>query len=170
MTNDAQPHLALDVLCDEEAFAAFDTPRLHALLNAAVVDEDLPAAALTIRFVNAHNSQEMHAAHFNDDSSTDVMTFPDGTTDPESDRLLLGDLAVCPKIAQDRVAAGHGQTEVAEEVELYCLHGLLHLLGFDDQDPSDRADMWQRQAEIVAPFFTLHSHGDEHRAHEGPQA
>jgi probable rRNA maturation factor len=169
MATNAPARLEVTVICDDEAYQVFDTARLRALLEAAIVGEDLPDAALSVRFIDEATSQQLHADHFDINESTDVMTFPGGTTDPERAQYLLGDLAICPAIAEQRVAQGLGQTSLAEEVELYCLHGLLHLLGFDDQDPEDRLIMWQRQAEIVAPFFELKSHGDEHGSHVEPE-
>ena len=43
-----------------------------------------------------------------------------------------------------RVAADLGRA-IADEVLLYCIHGLLHLHGYDDTTPSARAAMLARQ-------------------------
>ena len=153
--------LNLTVLADDEKDLAYDTERLFTILEHALEGEELPPCSLTVNFVSPETSKTLHEDHFNDSSITDVMTFPDGTQDPESEIMHLGDLAVCPAVAQERVTTGKGQNSIQEEVELYCLHGLLHILGYDDHDPEDRIDMWQRQKEVLAPYFPLQSHGDE---------
>ena len=76
------------------------------------------------------------------------MSFPDGSTDPESGARLLGDLAVGVQVAE-RVAAERGRP-VADELALYILHGLLHLLGYDDEDEADAREMWTVQRRLLA--------------------
>ena len=48
-----------------------------------------------------------------------------------------------------REAAERGH-EVAAEFFLYCIHGTLHLLGYDDHRPADRKRMYARQSELLA--------------------
>jgi rRNA maturation RNase YbeY len=38
---------------------------------------------------------------------------------------------------------------VAREIDLLFLHGLLHLLGYEDETPEERARMWARQEELL---------------------
>ena len=44
---------------------------------------------------------------------------------------------------------GHGP---ADEVDVLLVHGLLHLLGYDDHDPAERERMHERQAAVLAAF------------------
>jgi len=39
---------------------------------------------------------------------------------------------------------------VEEELLRYVAHGVLHLLGYDDHRPADRAKMWKRQERELA--------------------
>ncbi|MFH1227627.1 MAG: rRNA maturation RNase YbeY [Planctomycetota bacterium] len=39
------------------------------------------------------------------------------------------------------------------EIVLYCVHGLLHLLGYDDHSVKDSLEMWERQLEILEKIF-----------------
>ncbi len=81
------------------------------------------------------------------------MTFPDGSHDPESDRRLLGDVAVCVDVAREEARERDPalvEHLAGEECILYIVHGLLHLLGYDDVEESDRREMWQRQRELLA--------------------
>ena len=66
--------------------------------------------------------------------ATDVITFAHGEI------VLSADTA-------KRCAAEHGH-HVAEELALYVVHGLLHLNGFDDREPRDRARMQRVQNRI----------------------
>jgi probable rRNA maturation factor len=118
------------------------------VLDAALAGARIRDAALTILLVADAEAAELHGAHFADPTTTDVMTFPDGSRDPASGRLLLGDLAVCVDVAA-REAAARGRP-VADELTLYCLHGLLHLVGYDDVTPAEQQRMWKAQRRLLA--------------------
>lgn len=129
-------------------------PRFDRARVMTVVQSAFPAKARTgeprtisVLFVSDQRAIELHSRYFNDPTTTDVMTFPDGSRDPQAG-LLLGDLAVCVPVA--RREARQRQRTVADELTLYILHGVLHLLGHDDRDPRSRRAMWTRQRRLLA--------------------
>ena len=131
-----------------------DRDKLQALIDAALAEE-APGqdTELGIILVDEEESDALHRQHFDVAGSTDVMSFPDGSINPENDRLLIGELAVCPAVAEAAVAADPAtRRSLGDELLLYILHGTLHCVGCDDIDEDDRHDMWQRQAELLAPF------------------
>ena len=72
-------------------------------------------ARVTIRLVPDPEMCRLHAAHMNDPTTTDVLTFVDG------DEV---DIAVCVDEAMRRAAEmGH---DLRRELLLYGLHGMLH--------------------------------------------
>ena len=118
------------------------------MVDAALAESETRDCSLTVLLVDAKASARLHETHFADASATDVMTFPDGGLDPETGRRHLGDLAVCVDVA--RRAAAARRRAVGDELILYILHGLLHLLGHDDRKPRDRAKMWAAQRRLLA--------------------
>lgn len=122
--------------------------RIQAVVEAALTGARRTGCLLTVLFVDARTSARLHREHFHDRSATDVMTFPDGGADPETGLHRLGDLAVCPAVAR-REAKRRGR-RAADELTLYILHGLLHLLGHDDLTGPGRRRMWQAQRRILA--------------------
>ena len=122
--------------------------RLQRVFDAALAEARITDAALTIMLVADAEASELHGAHFADPTTTDVMTFPDGSDDPASGRRLLGDLAVCVDVAE-REAKSRGRP-LADELTLYCLHGLLHLIGYDDVTPAKQTRMWKAQRRLLA--------------------
>ena len=118
------------------------------MLDAALAGARITDAALTILLVADAEAAELHSTHFADPTTTDVMTFPDGSDDPASGRRLLGDLAVCVDVAE-REARTRGRP-LADELTLYCLHGLLHLIGYDDITPAKQQRMWKAQRRLLA--------------------
>lgn len=128
----------------------FDRPRLRRVLTAALAESAHAhqACALSVLLVGDAESQRLHAEHFHDATPTDVMTFPDGSEDLASGRLLLGDLAVGVDVA--RREAERRDRAAGDELTLYILHGLLHLIGYDDVTPAKRRRMWAAQRRLLA--------------------
>lgn len=103
-------------------------------LERVVVDE------VSIHLVGPTVISRLHRLHFGDPSVTDCISFP---LTPNGNYWLLGDVFVCPAVALQY--AQHRGLDPQKETLLYIVHGLLHLLGYDDIDPTDRKKM--RRAE-----------------------
>ncbi|HMA34545.1 MAG TPA: rRNA maturation RNase YbeY [Chloroflexia bacterium] len=64
--------------------------------------------------------------------------------------VYLGDVVISYETAAAQAAEyGH---DAAGEIDVLLVHGLLHLLGYDDHDPGDRARMHARQDAILLSF------------------
>jgi len=81
------------------------------------------------------------------DAPTDVLSFPGGETDPDSDALYLGDVIISLSRAQAQAAAGGYALQ--DELQLLVVHGVLHLMGHDHAEEEEKAKMWAAQAEIL---------------------
>lgn len=86
---------------------------------------------------------ELHGEFMNLPEPTDIMTFP-------SDETPGGDIVISVEQA-DRQRLEDGW-ELASELQFLVLHGALHLAGWDDSTPQERADMLDRQRCILAAF------------------
>lgn len=120
-----------------------------------------PLAELSILLVDEAAMTELHEKWMDEPGPTDVLSFPmdelrpghlsggadeDGETDPG----LLGDVVLCPSVAERQAReAGHG-TE--DELELLCAHGILHLLGYDHAEPEEHREMFGLQAELLTSW------------------
>lgn len=131
-------HIVDRALCPE-----LDEAAVQKLVDLALAEDELQLQQLNILLVDSAGSDALHREHFNVDGDTDVMSFPDGSRDPETERTHLGDLAVCVDVAQ-RIAAQR-DVPCQDELLLYIIHGLLHLLGYDDQTSDERQEMWDLQ-------------------------
>jgi probable rRNA maturation factor len=66
---------------------------------------------------------------------------------PEAQNYL-GDVVISfPTAERQAAAVGHS---LIDELCLLTVHGVLHLLGYDHASPEEEADMWARQAQILA--------------------
>jgi len=80
---------------------------------------------------------------------TDVIAF----ALPQPDGTVLGDVYVCPDVAERWVKGrGRGKREgVEEELVRLAVHGTLHVLGFDHPEGPGRtrSAMWRQQERYV---------------------
>lgn len=95
---------------------------------------------ISIVFCDDPFIQALNAEYRNKDTSTDVLSF--AQDDPD----LLGDIIISVPTATRQAAAAGWPLE--NEIALLGIHGLLHLLGWDDETEAGAWDM-QRRTEVV---------------------
>jgi probable rRNA maturation factor len=91
---------------------------------------------VSIYFVSKKKISDLHAQFFQDPTPTDCISFP-------IDKEHLGEIFVCPKVAIEY--AQKKNLNPHRELALYVVHGLLHLLGFDDLEPKQRRIMRKKE-------------------------
>ena len=101
-------------------------------------------AEISLVFVAPSRMKAFNTEYLKHDYVTDVLTF-DYTGNGGS--LLSGEIVICPSVALNN-AKGFG-TSVHKEIELYVVHGILHLMGYDDHRPTDIARMRKKEREIM---------------------
>lgn len=102
-----------------------------------------PFTRISIRVVQDEEMSRLHAKYSNVSTTTDVLTFVDG----ELESGIEVDLALCVDEAERRSAEfGHS---VENELALYAVHGLLHAIGFNDQDEEDARQMHAEEDRIL---------------------
>ena len=96
---------------------------------------------VSIFFVEKEEICRLHGEFFDDSSPTDCISFPiDSPNDPSNGYTVLGEVFVCPEVAIEYAKNAQNHSPKTE-VSLYIIHGLLHLLGFDDQKEEERMIM-----------------------------
>ena len=105
-------------------------------------------ADLTLVLTDDAQLQQLNLEYLGIDAPTDVLSFPGGDTDPDTQMLYLGDVIISlPRATAQAAAGGH---PLEAELQLLVVHGTLHLLGHDHADPAEKARMWQAQAEVLS--------------------
>ena len=119
-----------------------------------------PLAELSVLLVDERTMTELHERWMGEPGPTDVLAFPmdelrpphlggnrAGEPEPGGDPGLLGDVVLCPQVAGEQAAkAGHS---TQEELELLCVHGTLHLLGYDHAESEEHAAMFGLQGQLL---------------------
>ena len=163
---------ALEAAADSQASDSDDPPSSHVNLSVnscgvelslRTADTDPPMAgyvdrllahasaianagrgSLNVAIVDDPQMARLHKQYKGIDGSTDVLTFD---LRPSATAPLEADIVICLDVAK-RQAAKRGHP-ARTEVLLYALHGLLHLLGMDDDEPAKALAMHEREDEIL---------------------
>ena len=112
-----------------------------------------PQAELCIKAVDEDTIAELNEKWMEKEGPTDVLAFPmdelrPGLVNEEPEEGVLGDLILCPSVAERQGAeAGHG---TLAELELLTVHGILHLLGYDHAEPDEHKEMFGLQDQLLA--------------------
>jgi probable rRNA maturation factor len=96
----------------------------------------LRGRSLSIAFVTDAAIRKINRRFLGHDYATDVISFP-------LDSDLLGELVISAPYA--RAEARKRRIPEREELLRYVVHGILHLLGYDDRTPAEKRRMWARQ-------------------------
>ncbi len=110
---------------------------------------------LSIRFIGDEAIAKLNEKYLHHSGPTDVISFPmrEGSFS-KLHREILGDVVISAEraIAQ---AEQFGKC-VSEELCLYVVHGVLHLLGYDDIAPVNRRKMEKKQEQIMQAAATYY--------------
>lgn len=127
---------------DQQSALKVSHPRLEEAVKTVLAEEGWVCDEVTIHLVKTSKISKLHQKFFNDPSSTDCISFPmDDQGEPYS---ILGEVFICPETAIQYAEEHH--KDPYEEVTLYLVHGLLHLMGYDDLNPEDRKEMRKGEA------------------------
>ena len=114
-----------------------------------------PLAELSIVLVDEAAMTHLHEKHLGEPGPTDVLSFEMDELRPAKDEEepvpgLLGDVVLCPAVAQRQASEAGHPTE--EELQLLLTHGILHLLGYDHADPGEEREMFGLQRRLLAAW------------------
>lgn len=104
-------------------------------------DKDSLSPSLSIVILNDNEMRGYNRRFHATDAPTDVLSFP------SAQDMYLGDIIISYERARDN--ARRAGWRVRDELELLVVHGVLHLLGYDDTTRAARERMWMRQQQIL---------------------
>ena len=147
------------ILCEGEEFPQ---ERVRALEEAmqGFVETDIPLA-IEFVFVDGEEIRRLNRELRDTDKVTDVLSFPAlddikgqaicGDDYPyeidEEGNLLIGSVAVCCDRAKEQAEEyGHSYER---ELHYLLVHGIMHCLGYDHMTDEDKAEMREKEEQIL---------------------
>ena len=113
-----------------------------------VLKVDPKTVEVNYAFVSPREIHRLNLQFRQVDRPTDVLSFPDGDINPETNRRFMGDVLICRAVAKRQAKElGHS---LAREITFLQVHGTLHLFGYDHIEPEDEVKMLGLQREIMA--------------------
>jgi probable rRNA maturation factor len=131
------------LVANEQAGLAIDESRLVAAVRAVLAGSDYQSANISIAVVDDPTIHELNNQYLEHDFPTDVLSF----VLDDSANALDGEVIVSADTAIRE--AGTAGWSAEDELLLYVIHGTLHLIGHDDHEPSDQAEMVAAEASCL---------------------
>jgi probable rRNA maturation factor len=153
---------------DEQSTHPVDTIRWIRLAEAVLKAEGVRGdTEVSLLFVDEAAIADLNSRFLGREGPTDVLAFPIDdepvesgrspdsggsgpgfTSEPEEAPSLLGDVVICPAVANRNAPEHAGNYD--DEIALLVVHGLLHILGMDHEDSEEAEAMETRERELLA--------------------
>lgn len=148
--------IELSIQTDSQFQTNVDHATVGELIRRALSKEDIATPlSLALLITDDETVRRLNLKYRGQDSVTDVLAFGIDQADTQFVSPLslpphLGDVVVSyPRALTQADELGHS---VEQELNRLVVHGVLHLLGYDDQTDEERQTMWARQEAILREF------------------
>jgi probable rRNA maturation factor len=133
-------------LVNQQSGHPVNEAQLTAAATAVLRDSAFSSAAISLAVVDDETIHELNRRHLEHDWPTDVLSFvlEDDGDHLEGEVILSADTAA--------TAAEELGNSAAEEQLLYVIHGMLHLIGYDDKSDADAREMRAAEASYLQQF------------------
>jgi len=144
----AGPSLSLAVQYASDASNLPTRAQIRRWIRGALVH----SAEVTVRIVDEAEARALNRDFRDKDYATNVLTFEYGKADDNGngDKTLSGDIAICAAVVAREAA--EQRKLVNDHYAHLIIHGVLHLQGFDHEDPADAVIMETRETAILKRF------------------
>ncbi len=143
--------LTVDIQIDDAFAPLVDVEAIAGAVRRALETTGVNGAVEVSMVVTTDEAvRELNRVYRGQDRATDVLSFgqdDDGPPLPPDLPRPLGDVVIAyPQVAAQ---AGRAGWDTQDELVWLVIHGVLHLLGYDDEDEAGRAAMWAMGEQIL---------------------
>jgi len=134
-------------IVDNDLYKDYDY--LEDLLEYTLEHEKVENAIFSVIFVDDEEIHRINKEYRHVDRVTDVISFAfeDNEEKIYNNIRILGDIYICiPQMKRQATSYGHSEKR---ELSFLCVHGLLHLLGYDHMNESEEKIMFGLQEMIL---------------------
>jgi probable rRNA maturation factor len=138
-----------------------DSRRLKKTARALLEAVNEPHSTLSISIVTDREIRELNREHRGKDKATDVLSFPmqasrvgraprakPADSPDESPERMLGDVVISVETARRQAEAYDAPLQ--DEVNRLLIHGILHVLGHDHEEASERTRMEAEERRLAS--------------------
>lgn len=120
---------------------------VHVIVKEVCSELSLRVSSLEINFMNSEQIHEINVQYLNHDFSTDIITF----NYSEEKTILDGELFISLEDAREN--AKKFKVFFENEVVRLIIHGILHMIGYDDTKPELKRRMKRKENELVKKIW-----------------
>ena len=120
--------------------------KIHLLVNRLTKELNFNISNLEINFISNDAIQKINKKYLDHDSTTDIITFN------YSSDLKNIDGEIIISIDDAKINSRKFKVSFYEEIARLVIHGILHLLGYDDQITNDKKVMKRMENKLLSNF------------------
>jgi probable rRNA maturation factor len=148
--------MEINVLFDEGFEGAVDEGWLREVAAKVLTAEHQSDAEMSILITGQEKIRQLHKEYMGEDEPTDVLSFamsekgPADAPDfvfPAGDAAHLGEVII--SYPQAEIQAAEHRHSIKKEVAILLIHGVLHLLGYDHDEPERQKRMQAREKAML---------------------
>jgi len=136
---------------NEQSAVKISSRDLAKLLEEVIVDQLGRDVHVNVLVTDDNHIAQLNRQFLETDGPTDVLAFPLDDENSSDDEPTFGEVVISAETALREANARDLAPE--RELTLYAIHGILHLLNYDDQTEGDRKKMHARQDQILKEHF-----------------
>ena len=137
-----------------------DSDQVRKISGRILDDHGVESAEISIAIVDDPTIRELNRRYLNHDYATDVLSF---VFDSDKERKRINGEVIVSADTAIRQASEHN-VSTSDEIMLYIIHGMLHLVGLNDKEPLERQRMRQAEKSYA------HEFGIDYSSPDGPES
>jgi probable rRNA maturation factor len=140
-------------ITDLQDYVRLDRKQVLQVIRRVIKEEGRSAKSLSIVLTDNRHMRDLNREYLGHDTLTDVISFPLEDLDwpgGSANCGLNGEIIASAELAAQQAQATN--TDPRGELMLYIVHGLLHLMGYDDRNPDVARRMHAREDALLEEF------------------
>lgn len=134
-------------LCVFDKLKIVSKSKIHKLVKLLSIELNFKITSLEISFINAEQIHTLNNSYLNHDYSTDIITF-----DYSNNNIAYLDGEIFISVDDAILSAKKYKVKLNEELGRLVIHGILHLLNFNDQKMSDKIIMKRMENRLLYKY------------------
>ena len=123
----------------------FHKDHIIQLINLSLQTTKYNQIKINLIFCDNEKLNSFKREYFDDDVLTDIVTFP-----IKNDNDLEAEIYISVEMA--KINADEFNVSLNNELSRLIIHGVLHLIGFNDDTDVEKKNMFSKQEEIISNF------------------
>ena len=123
--------------------------KIKSWIKAVVAKENLKTGNINIIFKSDEDLLKINVAHLSHNYYTDIITF-----DYSAGKVLNGDIYISVERVVENAERFH--VEKHNEMLRVIIHGILHLIGFDDSSDQDKQEIRKMEDKCLKDYYSIY--------------